>query len=129
MKSGDIVSLAGRDGLFVYVGARPGEIPPGQMSRFLRATGAREAVTTGTAGAVLITRPSFSPGMTVTHNGEPHAVESDDGSTVVLTYAHQVSVPPRQYTAETFSHEGRVIHTDRAQLVRENLKMFVTQEN
>jgi hypothetical protein len=129
MRNGDIVRLAGRDGLFIFVGPRPGEIPPGQMGRFLRAAGPREAVTTGTAGASLLTSPSFTVGMTVNHLGEPHKVESDDGETVVLVYSHRVSVPPRNHDGETFAHEGRVIHSDRALLVRQNLSKFINQEN
>jgi hypothetical protein len=128
MRNGDIVSLAGREGLWIHAGTRPGEPPVLTQAKFVRATGPRDAITCGVAMATVVSSPSFTVGETVTHEHQPATVESDDGQTVVLTYSgRKVAVPPRFY--ETMEHEGRIVHSDRALLVRENIKKFINQEN
>jgi hypothetical protein len=128
MKAGDIVKLAGRDGLWIYALARPGEPPVLTQAKFINALG--QAITIGEASATLVVTPVFTPGETVTHEHQPAIVESDDGQIVVLVYSgRRVGVPPRNHDGENFTHEGRIIHSDRALLVRENLKKFINQEN
>jgi hypothetical protein len=127
VRVGDIVRLANRgEGLWIFAGPRPGEIPTLTMGKFVRATGEREAITLGIESATLVATPVFTPGDTVTHQNEPHIVESDGESNVVLTYGpRQVAVPPRDHAGEHFTHSGRVF-ADRAQLVRENLHKFIS---
>jgi hypothetical protein len=126
MKSGDICNLVNRPGYWIFAGRRDGEIPPLTQAKFINTL--NQAITCGLAMATPISCPMFSPGMTVNHHGEQVTVESDDGHTVVLVYSgRKVAVPPRFY--ETMEHEGRIVHSDRALLVRENIKKFINQEN
>jgi hypothetical protein len=125
MRIGDIVTLRGREGLWIFAGMNPTAIPPLVMGKFIRASGPRDAITIGTAMASLVKSVSFAASDLVDFQGGTAIVESDDGETVVLTYGpHKV-----ERAGTKFSHEGRVIHTDRAALVRENLSKFFNQEN
>jgi hypothetical protein len=126
MRIGEIVTLKDRPGHWIFWGMSPTAIPPLVMAKFVRASGPHDALTIGFASAVPVCCPIFAPGMTVTHQGEPHQVEGDDGATVILVYSgRKVAVPPREYTAETFSHSGRTL-ASRAALVRSNLSKFIT---
>jgi hypothetical protein len=135
MKNGDIVRLSGRDGLWVYAGLRPADIPSNAIGKFLRATeidprNPHEALSFSIASATLVATPGFAPADTVNFQGGTATVESDDGvDTVTLTYGpHKVPVPPRDHAGENFTHSGRAF-ADRALLVINNLARFVKQEN
>jgi hypothetical protein len=96
------------------------------MGRFVSPS--HEAITIGLAMATPISSPVFTPGMTVNHQGETAAVESDDGETVVLIYSRRVPVPPRSHDGENFAHTGKATAV-RAELVRANLNKFITGAN
>jgi hypothetical protein len=124
LNKGDICTIRGREGFWIFAGRRDGEIPPLTQAKYVNTLG--NSITCGRAMATPISCPVFTPGMTVNHNGEQVTVESDDGQTVILVYSRQVAVPPRMHDGETFAHAGRIVHADRALLVLTNLEKFIT---
>jgi hypothetical protein len=127
MTPGDICTLPGRTGYWVFAGDRPAEIPPRLMGKFVRGTNIdpnnpHEACTLLIASATLVVSPSFTPGETVAYQGDSAVVESDDGVTVVLTFTRRPQVG--RCVDEHFSQDWKV-SADRAQLVRSNINKFV----
>lgn len=127
MRIGDIVTLKDRgDDLYIFWAASPASAPPLVMGKFVRASGPHDALTVGFASAGPVCCPLFASGLEVTHQGQPYVVEADGPENVVLSYSERrVGVPPREYTAETFSHSGKTL-ASRAALVRANLSKFIT---
>jgi hypothetical protein len=126
MRIGDIVRLAGRDGLWIHAGARPGEIPPLTQAKFINTL--NQAITIGLAMATPVMSPTFTAGDVVKFHDGTAIVEADGADSVVLTYNRHVAVPPRGFYGEYFEHEGRAT-APRAELVRSNISKFVNQEN
>jgi hypothetical protein len=123
VSKGDVVRLRDRDGLWVFAGARPGDIPPLAMGKFINTL--NQALTIGLASATLVVSPTFTPGDVVKFQGGTATVESDGESTVTLTHGpHHVPVPPRGYDGEHFTQTGRV-DADRARLVIGNIDKFI----
>jgi hypothetical protein len=128
MNVGDICTLPGRTGLWVFVGERPAEIPPRAMGRFLRAThvdptNPHEAFTGMVASATLVVAPTFHPGETVAYQGEAASVVQDNGDgTVTIEFERrpQVGRCPDEHFHQTWH-----VDADKPLLVRANIHNFI----
>ena len=81
MKSGDLVTVAGRPGVWAVI--EP--LPSPRADRWRVANGVRRT-DAGERGMSLVDRPSWTPGQAVTHREAPATVLEDDDCPVVMVH-------------------------------------------
>ena len=84
MKSGDLVTVAGRPGIWAVVAP----CPSFSADRW-RVAQADRLFDAGEAGMTLLERPAFAPGATIRHRGRPATVVADDGGELVRIWQEQ----------------------------------------
>jgi hypothetical protein len=129
MRKGDIVTILGHSGAWIFAGLVPEAMPP-NAGKFLRATliessNRFETLTIGIDSALVIASPLFLPGLVVDYERESATVVNDNGDgTVRLEFERRPQVG--RYPDERFHQVWRV-DADKAQLVVGCIDRFTQQ--
>jgi hypothetical protein len=119
---GDIVSLRGRTGKWVYAGPDPNAALPGQgvFLAAVRTIPGSTRITWGEVDAVVTVSPVLTIGETVDYFGQPATVLDDDGRLVALSYTSTLQDIP----ADDLAQGVATVYVPREVVIQDNISKF-----